>query len=269
MLATAAAIAPVMAEMWLDLGFTLQAVGEKDEAKLALERAVALDPLPARAWLGLAIVSNELADKARAEAAFAAALARDPGLSEAAFGLGLIYFEQRRYERRRSGSAPLSPPAAATASCMSAWGSPCSSRRFRRRRRQLALQIASGGADVSLVRRYALTCYLDIAKSGDIEGAERAYLAAAGAHAEDLHAVAKSAFQMRAPTDIAKGRWGSPEPASPPKPTIRSSAISSARLRAKSSSARRQITSSPISTVSRTDSTSNSSTFSAIACRRN
>ena len=197
MLATAAAIAPVMAEMWLDLGFTLQAIGDKGEALLALERAVALDPSPARAWLGLAVVSNELSHKSRAETAFAAALDRDPALSEAAFGLGLICFEQRRY-----GEAALRFRAAVAAGCRNGLVHVGLGQSlfflgdFAAAARELALQIASGGADVTLIRRHALACYLDIAISGEIGAAESAYVAAAGAHAEDLHGLAKSAFQI-------------------------------------------------------------------------
>jgi tetratricopeptide (TPR) repeat protein len=96
-LTTAAAISPDSAPLWQELGFTLQAIGDRPGAREAFEWSLALDPAPARAWLGLAMVANELEDKKQAEAAFAAALDRDPQLSEAAFGLGLICFEQRRY----------------------------------------------------------------------------------------------------------------------------------------------------------------------------
>ena len=69
-LATAAAIAPDDAALWLDLGSTLHAAGDAAEARSVFERALALDPAPARAWLGLALVANELSDKNRAEEAF-------------------------------------------------------------------------------------------------------------------------------------------------------------------------------------------------------
>ncbi|MGD0642088.1 MAG: tetratricopeptide repeat protein, partial [Roseiarcus sp.] len=65
-LATAAAIAPDDAALWLDLGSTLHAAGDAAEARSVFERALALDPAPARAWLGLALVANELSDKNRA-----------------------------------------------------------------------------------------------------------------------------------------------------------------------------------------------------------
>ena len=97
MLATAAALDPERAEIWLDLGFTLQASGETRQAMLALQRSLALDPTLARGWLALGLAANQFGDSALAEAGVRAALERDPGLGEAAFGLGLIAFDQRRY----------------------------------------------------------------------------------------------------------------------------------------------------------------------------
>ncbi len=195
MLATAAAIAPELSEIWLDLGFTLQAIGAKGEARLALERALALDPSPARAWLGLAVVCNELADKPGAEAAFAAALERDAKLSEAAFGLGLICFEQRRY-----AEAAARFRAAIGAGCRNGLAHVGLGQSlfflgdFAGAARELESQIVA--ADPTLIQRYALARYLEAAVAADIENAEAAYLRAAAGHAEDLQSLAKSAFQI-------------------------------------------------------------------------
>ena len=48
-LATAAALSPDSAPLWLELGFTLQAIGDRSDAREAFERSVALDPASARA----------------------------------------------------------------------------------------------------------------------------------------------------------------------------------------------------------------------------
>ena len=197
MLATAAAIAPGTPELWLDLGFTLQAIAERADAGVALEIALALDPGPSRAWLGLAVISNELQDKARAETAFAMALEREPGLSEAAFGLGLICFEQRRY-----AEAVRHFQAAVKAGCQNGLVHVGLGQSlffigdFAGAARALETQLASGPAEASLAQRYGLVRYLDAAIAGDLERAEADYLAGAGPHAQSLADVARSAFQI-------------------------------------------------------------------------
>lgn len=197
MLATAAAIAPGLPELWLDLGFTLQAIAERADASVALEIALALDPAPARAWLGLAVISNELEDKSRAETAFAMALEREPGLSEAAFGLGLICFEQRRY-----GEAARHFRAAIEAGCQNGLVHVGLGQSlffigdFAGAARALEPQLAAGPAEASLAQRYGLVRYLDAAIAGDLERAEALYIAGAGPHAQSLAEVARSAFQI-------------------------------------------------------------------------
>ncbi len=196
MLATAASIAPELAEVWLDLGFTLQRIGEKRDAKLAIERSLVLDPARAAAWLGLALLANELGDKALAERAFAAALERDRSLSDASFGLGLIAFEQRRYleavERFR---------AAVAAGCDNSLVKVGLGQSlffigdFAGAARELR-GVAAGSSDPALVRRSALAHYLERAVAGDFAAAERVYAEIAGSHAEESLALAKSAFQI-------------------------------------------------------------------------
>jgi len=196
-LATAAAIAPDSAALWLELGFTLQAAGDQSDAREAFERSVALDPAPARAWLGLAMLANELGDKKQAEAAFTAALERDPKLSEATFGLGLICFEQRRYTE-----AATHWRAAIAAGCQNPnvhvglGQSLFFAGDFSGAARAFARHIASGPADPNIIQRFALTRFLETAIAEDTEAAHEAYRRAAGAHAVEPKIVAQSAFSL-------------------------------------------------------------------------
>jgi len=196
-LTTAAAISPDSAPLWQELGFTLQAIGNRPDAREAFERSLALDPAPARAWLGLAMVANELEDKTRAEAAFAAALDRDPQLSEAAFGLGLICFEQRRYaeaaDHWRAAIATgckNSNVHVGLGQCLFFMGD------FAGAARAFERRIASGPPDPEVVRRFALTRFLETAIAEDTEAAHDAYRRAAGPHAEAPEIVAQSAFAL-------------------------------------------------------------------------
>lgn len=196
-LATAAAIAPDDAALWLDLGSTLHAAGEAAEARSAFERTIALDPELARAWLGLALVANDLSDKIRAEEAFKAALARDPKLAEAAFGLGLLCFEQRRY-----ADAARYWRAAIAAGCQNALVYAGLGQAlfftgdFAGASRALARQIASGADDPKLIQRFALARFVETVIAGDVAAAFDAYREAAGPDAEDSGGVARTAFQI-------------------------------------------------------------------------
>jgi predicted TPR repeat methyltransferase len=196
-LATAAALAPDAAPVWLDLGSTLHASGEAAEAARAFARAVALDPAPARAWLGLALAAHELADPVHAEAAYGAALARDPGLNDAAFGLGLICFEQRRY-----AEAAARWRAAVAGGCVNPMVLAGLGQSlfflgdFAGAADALERHVASGPTEPELIRRFALSRYLAMVLIGDIAAAEAAYRAAAGSHAEPLDDIARSAFQI-------------------------------------------------------------------------
>ena len=195
--ATAAAIAPDDAALWLDLGSTLHAAGEAAEARSAFERTLALDPAPARAWLGLGLVANELGDKGRAEAAFKAALARDPKLAEAAFGLGLLCFEQRRY-----AEAAVRWREAIAAGCQNALvhvglgQALFFSGDFAGASKALAKQIASVAADPKLIERYALVRFLETMLTDDVETAFAAYREAAGPLADKPTKLARTAFQI-------------------------------------------------------------------------
>jgi len=196
-LATAAAIAPGDAPLWLDLGFTLHAAGEPAEARSVFERALALDPAPARGWLGLALVVKELADPGRAETAFAAAMARDSTLAEAAFGLGLLCFEQRRYaEAARHWRAAIAAGCrnplvhAGLGQALFFTGD------FAGASQALARQIASGAADPKIVERFALSRFVETMIAGDAEAAVAAYRQAAGPQGADSGAVARTAFQI-------------------------------------------------------------------------
>jgi predicted TPR repeat methyltransferase len=196
-LATAAALSPNSAPLWQDLGFTLQAIGERSDAREAFERSLALDPAPARAWLGLAMIANELEDKDGAEAAYAAALNRDPQLSEAAFGLGLLCFEQRRYTEAAghwraaiATGCQNSNVHIGLAQCLFFMGD------FAGSARAFERHIASGPADPIVIQRFALTRFLETAIADDTEAAHEAYRGAAGPHAEDPKIVARSAFSL-------------------------------------------------------------------------
>ena len=196
-LATAAAIAPDDAALWLDLGSTLHAAGDAAEARSVFERTIALDPEPARAWLGLALVANDLSDKSRAEEAFKAALARDRKLAEAAFGLGLLCFEQRRY-----ADAARYWRQAVAAGCQNALVYAGLGQAlfftgdFVGASRALARQVASGAADQKLIQRFALARFIETMIDGDVAAAFDAYRDAAGPNAEDLDSVARTAFQI-------------------------------------------------------------------------
>jgi predicted TPR repeat methyltransferase len=196
-LATAAALSPDSAPLWLELGFTLQAIGDRSDAREAFERSVALDPSPARAWLGLALAAAELSDAKRAEEAFAAALDRDANLSEAAFGLGLICFEQRRY-----AEAAGHWRAAIAAGCKNSnvHGGLAQSLFFMGdyagAARAFERHLGSGPLDRNVVQRYALARFLETAIAEDTPAAHAAYRRAAGPHAEGPRIVTRSAFHL-------------------------------------------------------------------------
>lgn len=196
-LATAAALAPDDAALWLDLGLTLHAAGGAADARPVFERALALDPAPARAWLALALVANQLSDKVRAEEAFKAALTRDPKLAEAAFGLGLLCFEQRRH-----AEAVRYWRAAIAAGCRNALVYAGLGQAlfftgdFSGAASALAKQIASGPADRQLVERFALARFLEAMIAGDAEAAFVAYREAAGSDPEDPQDTARTAFHI-------------------------------------------------------------------------
>jgi Flp pilus assembly protein TadD len=196
-LATAAAITPDFAPLWLDLGFTLHAIGDRANARAAFERSIALDPAPTRVWLGLALVAIELSDEKCAESAFTAALERDPMSSEAAFGLGLVCFEQRRYvEAARHWRAAVAlgckSPNLHTGLAQSLFFTGD----FSGAATAFERQILSGPADAKVIQRFALSRFLETAIAGDTEAAHVAYRRAAGPYAEDPGAVTHSAFHL-------------------------------------------------------------------------
>jgi predicted TPR repeat methyltransferase len=196
-LATAAAIAPGDAALWLDLGFTLHAAGEPSEARNVFERALILDPTPARGWLGLALIAKELGDSSRAEQAFAAAVARDPKLAEAAFGLGLLCFEQRRYaEAARHWRAAIAAGCRNPLVYAGLGQALFFAGDFAGASQALARQIASGAADAKIVERFALSRFVETMIGGDVEAAVAAYRQAAGPGADDSGRVARTAFQI-------------------------------------------------------------------------
>ncbi len=196
-LATAAAIAPDDAALWLDLGSTLHAAGDAAEARSVFDRTLALDPTLARAWLGLALVANQLSDKTRAEAAFRAALTHDPKLAEAAFGLGLLCFEQRRYpEAVRYWRAAIAVGCQNALVYAGLGQALFFTGDFAGASRTLAKQVASGVADEKLIQRFTLSRFIETVIAGDIEAAFAAYREAAGPNAEDSQSVARTAFQI-------------------------------------------------------------------------
>jgi predicted TPR repeat methyltransferase len=196
-LATAAAIAPDDAALWLDLGCTLHAAGGAADARVVFERALFLDPAPARAWLGLALAANQLSDKNRAEEAFKAALTRDPKLADAAFGLGLLCFEQRRYPEAAQYWRGAIATGCQNALVYAGLGQALFfTGDFAGASRALARQVASGAADQKLIQRFALARFLETMIAGEAEAAFAAYRDAAGSDAEDLQSMAGTAFQI-------------------------------------------------------------------------
>jgi predicted TPR repeat methyltransferase len=197
MLATAAAIDPERSEIWLDLGFTLQAFGETRQAALALEQALKLDPKPARSWLALGLAANQLGDAERAETGFRAALERDPSLTDAAFGLALVAFDQRRYEDAAEAfRKALSLGATAPLARVGLGQSLFFLGEFAAAAAQLRMALDAGIADPNLIRRAALAQYLACVGEGDYARAERAYAEIAGVHGEDAVKTAFAAFQI-------------------------------------------------------------------------
>jgi len=196
-LATAAALAPNEAPIWLDLGSTLHAVGNHAHAVAALERAVALDPATARAWLALAVVSNERRDKRRAETAFASALERDPTLHDAAFGLGLICFEQRRYAEAAAhfraaiaGGCENALVHAALGQSLFFLGD------FSGSARALERHLERSPAEPAILQRLGLARFLETFIAGEADAAREAYLGSVGEHAEPMENIARSAFHI-------------------------------------------------------------------------
>jgi len=197
MLATSVAIDPARPETWLELGSTLNAIGDAAQARRALQQSLALDAAPARAWLALALAANQLQEAELAETAFKAAADRDASLAEAPLGLGLICFDQRRYAEAaeafgRALALGATPPIARVGLGQSLFflGD------FAGAARELRLALANGVAEPSLVKRCALAHYLAEAPSGDFASADRIYAEIAGEHSQTAAEVAMSAFQI-------------------------------------------------------------------------
>ena len=265
MLATAAAVAPERAEIWLDLGGALRAIGDPGQAKIAFERSLALDPQPARAWLALALTANELGDRKNAKTAFMQALAREPELGEAAFGLALVAFDDRRYVEAAKWFAKAIDLNIGGAMARVGLGqAQFFLGNFAEAAKNLSAALALGVDEPSLIRRAGLARYLAAAIDGDIEEAERFYVAIAGGHADKLESVARSAFHTLSGYGQLEAARRSPMRGSPTAPATRKAATSSPRSPAKSSSERPPITSSPTSTPLPTNSTPSSSACSAI-----
>ena len=196
-LSTAAAIAPESAEIWLDLGFTLQAIGERANARSAFAEAVWLASDNAKAWLALAVVDNELGAKSQAEAAFRAALERQPSLAEATFGIALICFEQRRYAEAAQRFRAAVLGGCANPMALAGLGqSLFFLGQFAGAAEALGLHIGAGPADPKVQKRFALSIYLARLLDKGLDNAEAAYVAAAGLHAEPLGEIAMSAFHI-------------------------------------------------------------------------
>jgi predicted TPR repeat methyltransferase len=197
MLATSVALDPYRAEAWLDLGLTLQAIGEASQARRALQRSLAIDPEPARGWLALALAANQSGEAKLAETAFRAALDRDPKLAEAAFGLGLIAFDQRRYPEAAEGfREALELETSQLLARIGLGQSLFFLGRFAEAAQQLKQALDAGVDEPELVKRCALARYLDAASAGELDLAERAYAEVAGPHAEPPQKVAMDAFQI-------------------------------------------------------------------------
>ena len=195
-LATAAALAPDDAPLWLDLGFTLHATGEAAQARSVFERALALDPTSARGWLGLALVAKDLASPVRAEEAFKAALTCDPTLAEAAFGLGLLCFEQRRYPEAASSWRQAIADGCRNPLVYAGLGQALFfAGDFSGAAKALERQLASGTTDPQLVERFALARFIETLIKGDLDAAFAAYHAVAGPSADEKR-VANAAFQI-------------------------------------------------------------------------
>lgn len=196
-LSTAAAVAPEAAEIWLDLGFTLQAIGDREHARSAFAEAVWLASDNANAWLALGVVDNELGAKAQAEAAFRAALERQPALAEAAFGIALICFEQRRYVEAAQRFRAAVIGGCANPMALAGLGqSLFFLGNFADAAQALGLHIAAAAVDPKVQKRFALSVYLARLIDANLDAAEAGYIAAAGAHADSLGEVAKSAFHI-------------------------------------------------------------------------
>ncbi len=195
-LATAAALARNDAPVWLDLAFTLHAIGEPAQAHSVFERALALDPAPARGWLGLALVARDLTNATRAEEAFKAALSRDSTLAEAAFGVGLLCFEQRRYaEAAAHWRHAIANGCRNPMIYLGLGQSLFFAGDFAGAADALEREVATGQADPKIVDRFALSRFLTTAIRGDLDAAFAAYHAAAGPSADEAQ-TANAAFKL-------------------------------------------------------------------------
>ncbi len=192
--ATAAALAPASADIWLDLGGALNAINEPREARLAFERSLALDPSPSRGWLALALVANGLGDRDGAEGAFAQALDREPTLGDAAFGLALVAFDARRYDDAAARFRRAVELGAGGAFALVGLGqSLFFLGDFSAAAEPLAAAVAANATDPSLVERAALARYLAAIGAG-VEEAERLYVASGGG--QSLQKTARAAFRI-------------------------------------------------------------------------
>jgi predicted TPR repeat methyltransferase len=197
MLATSVAFDAERGETWLDLGLTLQAIGDAAQARRALQRSLKLDPRPARGWLALALAANQCRETELARTAFRAALDRDASLAEAEFGLGLIAFDERRYVDAVEGFGRAL--ALGTKQILARVGLGQSLfflGDFRGAARELRLALDEGVTEPELLKRCALAHYLDATGAGKLDQAERAYREIAGTHAEPPEKVAMAAFQI-------------------------------------------------------------------------
>jgi tetratricopeptide (TPR) repeat protein len=87
------------AESWYNLGFALQGLGKKDEARTAYQNALKADPGHATSLYALAFMDFQAGDAEAALSGFQAALkARNGDYPEAAYNAAVLLGDQGRYE---------------------------------------------------------------------------------------------------------------------------------------------------------------------------
>ena len=98
----AAALNPLNAEVWNELGGVAEAEGNTPEALRLYRKALACDPASLYALLNTAQALAKLNEHAEAETLFRKAMAADPHSADAAVGLGLLLANTERYAEAKA-----------------------------------------------------------------------------------------------------------------------------------------------------------------------
>ena len=196
MLEAAIALAPNHSGLLAELGCLHHATGRHSEALRALNASLALDPQQPQAWLVLANLHRQNGNAELAERAFRAALSLEPGSPNATAGLGLLYCELRRFE---DAARFLAAAIAKGASGPAVYGCLGEALQHLGKHADAAAALGIAARDLPdcapIVRKYAQARLVQLAISASVDVAMAAYLEIGGAHAENIDAACRAAFQ--------------------------------------------------------------------------